>query len=166
MDEDKNDFLDIDASDIDIPGIDAELGSDLYDGEMDIYISALRSFAAHIPVLLPSKQLPPVWPGSGLHIAYASPRFLADRLSTGSPQTGRSIALASPPGKLRPARLPRIRGQSYALLPLLVTAYTLSNAPFEARLTTAALITHNSALDTLALPDANILIISTTTATI
>ena len=52
MYENDSDFSDIDASDIDIPGVDAELGSDLYDGEMDIYIAALRSFATHIPAAL------------------------------------------------------------------------------------------------------------------
>ena len=47
--DDESGVPDIDASDIDIPGIDAELGSDIYGGEMDIYIGALRSFAANIP---------------------------------------------------------------------------------------------------------------------
>ena len=43
------DEYDIDASDIDIPGVDAALGSENYGGEMDMYIGALRSFATHIP---------------------------------------------------------------------------------------------------------------------
>ena len=51
-DDDEDEFLDIDASDIDIPGVDAKLGSDIYDGEMDIYVGALRSFATHIPAAL------------------------------------------------------------------------------------------------------------------
>jgi HPt (histidine-containing phosphotransfer) domain-containing protein len=44
-----DDDSDIDVSDINIPGVDAELGSSLYGGEMDIYISILRSFTANIP---------------------------------------------------------------------------------------------------------------------
>ena len=52
MYEDESDFLDINASDINIPGVDAELGSGIYGGEMDIYISALRSFSTHIPAAL------------------------------------------------------------------------------------------------------------------
>ena len=52
MYEDRNDFTDIDASDINIPGVDAVLGSDIYDGEMDIYIGALQSFVTHIPAAL------------------------------------------------------------------------------------------------------------------
>ena len=39
---------------INIPGIDAQLGSDMYDGELDIFVAALRSFATHIPAALNS----------------------------------------------------------------------------------------------------------------
>jgi HPt (histidine-containing phosphotransfer) domain-containing protein len=39
----------IDVSDINIPGVDAGLGSSLYGGEMDIYMAVLRSFTANIP---------------------------------------------------------------------------------------------------------------------
>ena len=43
---------DIDVSDIVIPGVDAEAGSFLYGGEMDIYLSVLRSFAGSIPAAI------------------------------------------------------------------------------------------------------------------
>ena len=46
---DDDDILDIDVSDINIPGIDAEAGTSLYSGEMDIYIAVLKSFSANIP---------------------------------------------------------------------------------------------------------------------
>ena len=46
------DEYDIDAAGIDIPGVDAALGSEHYGGEMDMYIDALRSFAAHIPAAI------------------------------------------------------------------------------------------------------------------
>jgi HPt (histidine-containing phosphotransfer) domain-containing protein len=42
----------IDISDIVIPGVDAEAGSFLYGGEMDIYLSVLRSFAGSIPAAI------------------------------------------------------------------------------------------------------------------
>jgi HPt (histidine-containing phosphotransfer) domain-containing protein len=42
----------IDISDIVIPGVDAEAGSFLYGGEMDIYLSVLRSFASSIPAAI------------------------------------------------------------------------------------------------------------------
>jgi HPt (histidine-containing phosphotransfer) domain-containing protein len=42
----------IDVSDIVIPGVDAETGSFLYGGEMDIYLSVLRSFAGTIPAAI------------------------------------------------------------------------------------------------------------------
>jgi HPt (histidine-containing phosphotransfer) domain-containing protein len=44
----------IDVSDITIPGLDAELGGSLYGGEMDIYLSVLRSFATHTPAAISS----------------------------------------------------------------------------------------------------------------
>ena len=47
---DDDEMPDIDASDIRIPGVDAEAGASLYSGEMDIYIAVLRSFAANIPI--------------------------------------------------------------------------------------------------------------------
>jgi HPt (histidine-containing phosphotransfer) domain-containing protein len=43
---------DIDISDIVIPGVDAELGSSLCGGELDIFITGLRWFAANIPVAI------------------------------------------------------------------------------------------------------------------
>ena len=43
---------DMDVSDISISGIDAELGSDFYGGEMDLYIDALRSYVRHTPAAL------------------------------------------------------------------------------------------------------------------
>jgi HPt (histidine-containing phosphotransfer) domain-containing protein len=42
----------IDVSDIDIPGVDANMGSSLYGGEMDIYVSILRSFTSSIPATI------------------------------------------------------------------------------------------------------------------
>jgi HPt (histidine-containing phosphotransfer) domain-containing protein len=42
-------MAEIDVSDIVIPGIDAHMGSSLYSGEMDIYVSILRSFTSSIP---------------------------------------------------------------------------------------------------------------------
>jgi HPt (histidine-containing phosphotransfer) domain-containing protein len=42
----------IDVSDINIPGVDAELGSSLYGGEMDIYVAVLRSFTVNIPTTI------------------------------------------------------------------------------------------------------------------
>ena len=41
-----------DGVSIDIPGLDVEKALALYDDEMDIYISLLRSFATHTPVIL------------------------------------------------------------------------------------------------------------------
>jgi HPt (histidine-containing phosphotransfer) domain-containing protein len=49
---DYDDEIEIDVSDIVIPGVDAEAGSFLYGGEMDIYLSVLRSFAGSIPVAI------------------------------------------------------------------------------------------------------------------
>ncbi|MDR0314062.1 MAG: Hpt domain-containing protein [Treponema sp.] len=40
------------VSDINIPGLDAELGTSLCGGELDIFVTALRSFAINIPVAL------------------------------------------------------------------------------------------------------------------
>ena len=40
--------FDIDVADINIPGVDAELGSRLYDYEMDIYLDVLQAFADSI----------------------------------------------------------------------------------------------------------------------
>ena len=37
---------------IDIPGIDAEKGLDLYDDDIDIYLTVLRSYAANTPLVL------------------------------------------------------------------------------------------------------------------
>ena len=37
---------------IKIPGLDVEKGLDLYDNEVDIYLTVLRSFAAHTPAVL------------------------------------------------------------------------------------------------------------------
>jgi HPt (histidine-containing phosphotransfer) domain-containing protein len=45
-------LAEIDPSDIVIPGIDANLGSSLYGGEMDIYVSILRSFTSSIPATI------------------------------------------------------------------------------------------------------------------
>ena len=47
-----DDENDVPVSEIKIPGVDAELGSDLYGGEMDIYIGALRSFATYMPAAI------------------------------------------------------------------------------------------------------------------
>ena len=47
-----NDVTDIDVSDINIPGIDAEAGASLYSDELDIYIAAIKSFSANIPKTL------------------------------------------------------------------------------------------------------------------
>jgi HPt (histidine-containing phosphotransfer) domain-containing protein len=49
MNEYDDEIPDIDVSDIVIPGVDAEVGSSLYGGEMDIYLSVLRSFVGSIP---------------------------------------------------------------------------------------------------------------------
>gem|GEM_PF-830826 len=49
---DDDDMLDIDASDVNIPGIDAEAGTSLYSGEMDIYIAVLKSFSVNIPAAI------------------------------------------------------------------------------------------------------------------
>jgi len=37
---------------IEIPGIDAEKGLDLYDGDFDMYLAVLRSYAAKVPAAL------------------------------------------------------------------------------------------------------------------
>ena len=37
---------------IKIPGVDAKKGLDLYDGELDLYLTVLRSYADNIPVVL------------------------------------------------------------------------------------------------------------------
>ena len=37
---------------IDIPGIDAEKGLDLYDDDLDIYLTVLRSYASNTPEVL------------------------------------------------------------------------------------------------------------------
>ena len=37
---------------IDIPGIDAVKGLDLYDDDIDIYLTVLRSYAANTPIVL------------------------------------------------------------------------------------------------------------------
>ena len=37
---------------LNIPGIDAEKGLDLYDDEFDIYLTVLRSYAANTPAVL------------------------------------------------------------------------------------------------------------------
>ena len=37
---------------IDIPGIDTEKGLDLYDDDIDIYLTVLRSYAANTPAVL------------------------------------------------------------------------------------------------------------------
>jgi HPt (histidine-containing phosphotransfer) domain-containing protein len=52
MDTFDDEIPEIDVSDIVIPGVDAETGSSLYGGEMDIYLSVLKSFAASIPVAI------------------------------------------------------------------------------------------------------------------
>jgi HPt (histidine-containing phosphotransfer) domain-containing protein len=52
MYENDDEIPEIDVSDIKIPGVEAELGSSLYGGEMDIYLSVLRSFAASIPAAI------------------------------------------------------------------------------------------------------------------
>jgi HPt (histidine-containing phosphotransfer) domain-containing protein len=51
-DEFEDDLSDLDPEDIKIPGVDAESGSSLYGGEMDIYVSALQSFANNIPTAI------------------------------------------------------------------------------------------------------------------
>jgi HPt (histidine-containing phosphotransfer) domain-containing protein len=51
-DEFEDDLSDLDPEDIKIPGVDAESGSSLYGGEMDIYVSALQSFASNIPAAI------------------------------------------------------------------------------------------------------------------
>jgi HPt (histidine-containing phosphotransfer) domain-containing protein len=51
-DEFEDDFSDLDPEDIKISGVDAESGSSLYGGEMDIYVSALKSFATNIPAAI------------------------------------------------------------------------------------------------------------------
>jgi HPt (histidine-containing phosphotransfer) domain-containing protein len=51
-DDESDDFSDLDPEDIKIPGVDAESGSSLYGGEMDIYVSALHSFANNIPAAI------------------------------------------------------------------------------------------------------------------
>ena len=38
--------------DLTIPGVDAEKGLDLYDGEMDIYVAVLRSYLTNTPAVL------------------------------------------------------------------------------------------------------------------
>jgi HPt (histidine-containing phosphotransfer) domain-containing protein len=45
-------LAEMDPSEIVIPGIDANLGSNLYGGEMDIYVSILRSFTSSIPATI------------------------------------------------------------------------------------------------------------------
>jgi HPt (histidine-containing phosphotransfer) domain-containing protein len=45
----EDNILEINVSDINIPGLDANMGSSLYGGEMDIYVSILRSFISNIP---------------------------------------------------------------------------------------------------------------------
>jgi HPt (histidine-containing phosphotransfer) domain-containing protein len=52
MGDTDDEFPDIELSDIVIPGIDAQEGSELYGGEMDIYISVLKSFSGSIPAAL------------------------------------------------------------------------------------------------------------------
>ena len=37
---------------IDIPGIDSEKGLDLYDDDLDIYLTVLRSYAANTPTVI------------------------------------------------------------------------------------------------------------------
>jgi HPt (histidine-containing phosphotransfer) domain-containing protein len=51
-DDFEDDLSDLNPEDIKIPGVDAESGSSLYGGEMDIYVSALRSFATNIPAAI------------------------------------------------------------------------------------------------------------------
>jgi HPt (histidine-containing phosphotransfer) domain-containing protein len=46
---DDNELPDIDISDIVIPGVDAELGNSLCGGELDIFVSALKSFVNNVP---------------------------------------------------------------------------------------------------------------------
>ena len=46
---DEIDYSEIDVSDINIPGVDAEVGSALYGEEMDIYIPVMQSFVDNIP---------------------------------------------------------------------------------------------------------------------
>jgi HPt (histidine-containing phosphotransfer) domain-containing protein len=52
MGEFDDEIPEIELSDIVIPGVDAESGSYLYGGEMDIYLSVLKSFAGSIPVAI------------------------------------------------------------------------------------------------------------------
>jgi HPt (histidine-containing phosphotransfer) domain-containing protein len=49
-----DDAPEIDVSDINISGVDAEMGSSLYGGEMDIYLSVLQSFVTHTPAAIDS----------------------------------------------------------------------------------------------------------------
>jgi HPt (histidine-containing phosphotransfer) domain-containing protein len=51
-DDEFEEEFDLDPEDIKIPGVDAVMGSDLYGGEMDIYVSAMRSFVANIPAAI------------------------------------------------------------------------------------------------------------------
>jgi len=46
------DGIDIVAADIKIPGVDALLGSALYDGEMEIYLAVLQAFMESIPAVI------------------------------------------------------------------------------------------------------------------
>ena len=42
----------MESSDIDIAGVDAEKGLSLYYGEMDIYLQALQSYAVNVPATI------------------------------------------------------------------------------------------------------------------
>jgi HPt (histidine-containing phosphotransfer) domain-containing protein len=49
-----NESPELDVSDINILGVDAEMGSSLYGDEMDIYLSVLQSFVTHTPAAINS----------------------------------------------------------------------------------------------------------------